>query len=365
LPYSKENLDIEMASSVYTVLGLMSGTSLDGADIAICNFSENARGWQYKFLYTRTFPYDSVWYKNLKNAPFLNGRELIELDRAFGDYLSQIINTAIAESKISPEIIASHGHTVFHTPQNRLTLQIGHGANISAGTRLPVVCDFRSIDVALGGQGAPLVPFGDKILFSDYDSCLNIGGFANISFDLKGIRKAFDICPVNIVLNDFAVKYGKDYDADGILGRKGHVDSELLSQLNNLNYYKTELPKSLGREWIDDIFVPILNSSAANTHDKFRTLYAHFAYQIVKVFDMYNIKKVLVTGGGTYNKFLLENISSLCKTSLIIPDPLTIEFKEALIFAFLGLMRYRNSVNTLCSVTGAERNSTGGAMYMP
>jgi anhydro-N-acetylmuramic acid kinase len=353
-----------MKGPKHTVLGLMSGTSLDGVDIAICNFKEAISGWKYDLLYAKTFPYDAHWHKQLENAYYSNGRELIELDRTFGDYLAQQINSAIAESKIAPDLIASHGHTIFHTPLNGLTFQIGHGANIAAGTGLPVVCDFRSTDVALGGQGAPLVPIGDKLLFSEYDSCLNIGGFANISFDDAGIRKAFDICPVNIILNEFAGKFGQSYDKDGLLGRQGNVNEELVLRLNNLDYYQAGLPKSLGREWIEEIFMPVLDSCVLSTEDKFNSLYYHFANQIANVFNKFDISTVLVTGGGAYNKFLLECISLISKTSLIIPDKLTIEFKEALIFAFLGLLRYHNYINTFSSVTGASRNSVGGAIYM-
>jgi anhydro-N-acetylmuramic acid kinase len=357
-------LDIDMSNSAYTVLGLMSGTSLDGVDIAICNFRQDTVEWKYEIIYAKTFSYNSQWFNRLKNACNLNGRELIILDREYGDYLARLIKNAIDESKITPEIIASHGHTIFHTPADRLTFQIGLGANIAAGTGLPVVSDFRSIDMALGGQGAPLVPIGDKILFSGYDSCLNIGGFANISFDIAGIRKAFDICPVNIILNEFAGKFGKEYDCDGTMGRKGKIDNELLINLNNLNYYHTELPKSLGREWIEEIFYPLLDSYSSTIEAKLHTIYCHIAYQIADVFKKYNIKTVLVTGGGAYNKFLIESILSISKINLTIPDKLTIEFKEALIFAFLGLLRYQNTLNTLASVTGARRNSVGGAIYM-
>jgi anhydro-N-acetylmuramic acid kinase len=353
-----------MSNTAQTVLGLMSGTSLDGVDLAICSFHEDISGWKYKVLFAKTFQYDNQWVTKLKNANSLNGRELIELDREYGDLLAQLVNAAIKECKIIPDIISSHGHTIFHTPSKRLTFQIGHGANIAAGTGLNVVCDFRTTDVALGGQGAPLVPLGDKLLFSDYDSCLNIGGFANISFDIKGVRKAFDICPVNIILNELAGKYDKKFDEDGLLGSKGKVDNALLERLNNLEYYSHELPKSLGREWIDETFLPVIDSNLFSLDDKFRTIYQHIAIQMSMVFEEYKIKSALISGGGAYNKFLIKCISAISHTELIIPDKLTIEFKEALIFAFLGLLRYRNSVNTIASVTGAKKDSTGGAIYL-
>lgn len=349
----------------YTVLGLMSGTSLDGVDIALCSFREKKDSWDIELKYAKTYPYETEWKEKLKNAYNLSGRELMELDRIYGDYLADIINNAISESHIYPEIIASHGQTIFHSPERRMTCQIGHGANISTGTHLPVICDFRSADVALGGQGAPLVPIGDKLLFRDFESCLNLGGFSNISFDLNGQRKAFDICPVNMALNELMSHFGLEYDEDGFNGRKGNVNEKLLTQLNALDYYHNEIPKSLGYEWYEKIFNPLIKKSQISINDTLSTVYYHIAVQISSVLNRNRLSNVLITGGGAHNKFLIELIGSMTATKLILPDKNIIDFKEAIIFAFLGLLRFQNRINTLASVTGAQRDSIGGAIFMP
>jgi anhydro-N-acetylmuramic acid kinase len=354
-----------MTEYQFTVLGLMSGTSLDGVDIAICSFREKKEGWNYDILFTRTYPYDKEWKSKLKCAYNIGGRELMGLDRIYGDYLAVVINSAVTEYGTIPDLIASHGHTIFHSPENRMTCQIGHGGNISAGTRLPVVCDFRSTDVSLGGQGAPLVPIGDKLLFSEFNSCLNLGGFANISFDINGQRRAFDISPVNIVLNELAGQLGFEYDDEGSNGQKGVENEIILEQLNSLEFYHRELPKSLGYEWYEINFLPLLSATNISIYDKLATVYKHISEQISKVLNHYELKDVLVTGGGTHNKYLIDLVSSLAKAKLIIPDLKVIDYKEAIIFAFLGLLRFQNRINILASVTGAERDSIGGAIYMP
>jgi anhydro-N-acetylmuramic acid kinase len=252
---------------------------------------------------------------------------------------------------------------VYHVPSMGYNMQIGHGANISAGTGLPVVCDFRSADIALGGQGAPLVPIGDKLLFGEYDACLNLGGFANISFDMNGLRRAFDICPVNIILNRYANSVNMPYDEDGLIGRKGNINQSLFNKLNNLAYYKLGFPKSLSREWLDEAFISEIVSVECSEPDKLHTIYHHIEQQIKNVIEQYKLNKILVSGGGAYNKFLLELIKKNTNSQIILPDKKTIEFKEALVFAFLGLLRYLNRINCLASVTGASKDSSGGTIY--
>jgi anhydro-N-acetylmuramic acid kinase len=348
---------------VYTLMGLMSGTSLDGLDVAICSFKEKKDIWSYKILFAKTIPYDKIWKERLAKAHKLSSNELINLDRQYGNFLARVINEILDETGLKPQIVASHGHTVFHVPSQGYTFQVGYGANISAGTGLPVVCDFRSTDIALGGQGAPLVPAGDKLLFTEYDSCLNLGGFANISFDIDGQRNAMDICPVNIILNRFANSYGCEFDKNGNIGRKGKTNSALLSNLDDIDFYKSEMPKSLSREWLEGVFIPLTDSAGCSEQDKFHTVYQHIAKQIGKIIEDFNIEKVLVTGGGTYNGFLMELIGKLTNARIIIPDKNTIEFKEALVFAFLGLLKSLNRINCYASVTGARSDSCCGVMY--
>ena len=341
----------------------MSGTSLDGIDAAIATFELEAEEWKFEINWAKTYRYNNEWLQILSNAHKLDGVSLTQLDRDYGVYLSGIVKNAIGESKITPGLIASHGHTIFHNPAGGYTLQIGHGGCLAVRTGINVVSDFRSTDIALGGQGAPLVPYGDKHLFSQYHACLNLGGFANISFDENGVRKAFDICPVNIVLNQFARVLGFEYDDSGHLGRKGVADTKLLEKLNNLAFYHQNSPKSLGREWVENEFMVILEQSGASIQSKMSTVYEHIAIQISNVLNIYEIKDVLLTGGGAYNTFLFEQLKSRSNAHIVLPEPLVIEFKEALVFAFLGLSRMLNKENCYASVTGASRDSICGAYY--
>jgi len=350
-------------NSEYEILGLMSGTSLDGLDIALCTFTETGNGWNYLISFAETVPYPEVWKSRLVKSHQLCSEDLIKLDRDYGNYIAGVVNKFLKKNCLKPQIISSHGHTVFHAPSQGYTLQLGHGPNISAGTGLPVIFDFRSTDIALGGQGAPLVPIGDKLLFPEYDACLNLGGFANISFDLESLRRAFDICPVNIILNHFAESNGLPYDKDGILGRQGEINKILFDKLENLQYYKASLPKSLSREWLEEVFIHEIESVNCPEQDKIHTVYLHIASQIAKTLEQYSVKKVLVTGGGAYNILLTEIIRKNFHSELILPDNKTIEFKEALIFAFLGLLRSLNRTNCLASVTGASKDSSCGVIH--
>jgi anhydro-N-acetylmuramic acid kinase len=348
------------------VLGLMSGTSLDGVDAALCSYYGSGNKWSYRLHYAETIPYSAAWKNALSGAFGLNGRELTRLDIDFGKYLGQLSNEVLIKSGLNVGLIASHGHTVFHDPDNHYTLQIGNGSNLAMETGLPVVCNFRVTDVALGGQGAPLVPVGDRYLFHEYQSCLNLGGFANISFDREDERVAFDICPVNIVLNYLAAQTGNEMDLNGNLGRSGRVNNALLKQLNQLEYYGRDLPKSLGREWVENQFLPLMNTTPQiPLADKFRTVYQHIVNQLVLVVKQYKLKNMLITGGGVHNLFLRELILEDSAVEITIPDQATVDFKEAIIFGFLGLLRIMNRVNCFASVTGAGRDSVCGAVYLP
>ena len=349
----------------YKVIGLMSGTSMDGLDIALCNFQLKNNQWSFSLERAITCSYSAEWKRQLSMANQLNGYELVLLHNRYGEYIGNLIQDFRANLEDNIDLIASHGHTIFHQPQNGLTLQIGNGASIAAITGIPVVADFRTMDIALGGQGAPLVPIGDKLLFPQYKACLNLGGFANISFDNdQNLRVAFDICPVNIVLNAFAASKGLSFDDKGKLGKSGKVDRKLLQRLNAIDFYRKNGPKSLGKEWVEQIVFPLLND---NQHlleeDKLCTFYHHIACQIVKVMSSENITQMLVTGGGALNEFLIELIRKQTTTDLVLPEESIISFKEALIFAFLGLLRYRGEINCLSSVTGSKRDHSAGVLY--
>lgn len=345
-------------------LGLMSGTSLDGLDMALCQFIHENNRWKYKIISCKTADYDESFRQRLKEADTLNGLGLVELDREFAAHIGQHVNAFLQEVGVRPDFIASHGQTVFHQPQRGLTLQIGSGAVIAAATGIPTVCDFRTTDVALGGQGAPLVPIGDKLLFGGYEACLNLGGFCNISFDSGGRRVAFDIAPCNMLLNTLAARLGKAYDPNGIYARDGYMVDALTDALNALPYYAQCGAKSLGKEWFDREVVPLLDREGAMPQDLLRTSVEHIAVQIGKVLNNNNIKSVLVTGGGAKNSYLMDRIRwHAPNTMVVIPDEATVDFKEAIIFAFLGLLRLRGECNCLADVTGAVRDNIGGAVY--
>jgi anhydro-N-acetylmuramic acid kinase len=346
------------------IAGLMSGTSLDGLDIALCEFRPTDKSWEFKIRDAITYPYSEKWMENLRNAQHLSANNLLLLHKEYGEYLGLQLNEFLKDKSVRPELVASHGHTIFHQPQKKLTFQLGDGNCIAAACRITSISDFRSMDVALGGQGAPLVPIGDELLFGEYDLCLNLGGFANISFRSEHKRIAFDICPVNFVLNLLAVSQGMEYDNNGNIAASGQIDHSLLEKLNSLEYYKTPHPKSLGREWVEKHVFSALEGSSLSIADKMRTFVEHIAIQCGNITNPVATPgmKMLVTGGGAHNEFLIQQITKHSNTKIIVPDKLTIDYKEALIFAFLGLLRFQGKVNCLSSVTGASRDSCGGVI---
>ena len=343
----------------------MSGTSCDGLDLAHCCFTRQADRWYYQILDARTIPYDRKIKAMLNGAGNTSAENLNSIDTILGQFFSSAVLKYLLEKNTQVDFIASHGHTIFHDPLHHLNLQVGKGATIASVTGITTVCDFRTQDITLGGQGAPLVPVGDLYLFSDYDLCLNIGGISNISSSLEGRTRAWDICPANIVLNLLAEREGLDFDADGNLSSQGSIIPELLDRLNALPYYAATPPKSLGREWIDAECIPlILSHKGAETCDLLRTVTEHIAVQIGHTCNALAEKgTMLVTGGGAKNRFLMERINALTGVEIPAPPPFLIDFKEALIFAFLGVLRIRGEHNCLSSVTGAGRDQCCGAIY--
>jgi len=345
--------------SRFHAIGLMSGTSLDGLDICYSKFTKSNSNWSFEILKCETIAYDFDWENCLKNAINLSSEKLLELNSEYGFYLGEETQEFILKNKITElDLIASHGHTVFHQPKNKFTLQIGDGRAIKIKTNKTVIYDFRGQDVLLGGNGAPLVPIGDELLFSEFDACLNLGGFSNISLKREGKRIAFDICPVNIILNDLALKLGKKYDENGNLARSGIIDYELLNDLNQLNFYEEKAPKSLGIEWINAQVLSLIKKQ--KTEDLLATFTEHSAVQIAKILDEFEIKNVLITGGGTYNSYLIEKIKAKTKTEIQIPAREIIEYKEALIFAFMGVLKSLNLNNALSSATGSLTDHSSG-----
>ncbi len=351
-------------NKIYKVIGLMSGTSLDGLDIAYCTFElTDGNRWIYKILNAETIKYEDIWIKRLSSAENSSAYDISLLNVEYGEFLGLQTKNFIKKYNLKPDFISSHGHTIVHQPSKGLTLQIGSGSTIAAAANCDVINDFRVMDVALGGQGAPLVPIGDRFLFAEYDCCINLGGFANISFEKENHRIAFDICPVNIVLNYLTQQLGLAYDDGGRFAREGNLNEELFNQLQQLSYYQQNFPKSLGKEWVLTHIIPILNDFNISINDKLRTFAEHISSQIINAINSNQSNKVLLTGGGTYNTFLINCLKKNSNHNYIIPEREIIDFKEALIFAFLGVLRLRGEINCLKSVTGAKKDSCGGSFH--
>ena len=348
----------------YQALGVMSGTSLDGIDIVWVEFDKKNNHWNYSVLLGETLPYSEYWLKKLSNISDMSASEVQRADYEYTTYLNEIFRNFIKKHHISHlDFIASHGHTVWHQPKQKITLQIGNLAHIAKDLPCVVVCDFRKADVKLGGQGAPLVPIGDKLLFSDYTFCLNLGGFSNISYDLEGKRMAYDICAVNTVLNDLAQKLGYAYDKDGQLSKKGKCQAGLLNQLNNVTFYRLNPPKSLGIEWVKNEIFPIIYAYDCSLEDKIRTYVEHISDQISFVLKDKS-GKLLISGGGAHHPLIVDlRTSKSPQIEIIKPDEQTINFKEAIVFAFLGLLRLQGENNVLSSVTGAPKDHCSGVVF--
>ncbi|MCX6351528.1 MAG: anhydro-N-acetylmuramic acid kinase [Bacteroidetes bacterium] len=349
-------------------IGVMSGTSLDGLDLALCRFIFND-SWNYEILRATCIKYNSEWENRLLNASLLSGFKFTKLNIDFGRFIGEMINEFLKTTTEKIDFIASHGHTVFHSPQENISLQIGDGAAITAITGIDSVTNFRTLDVNLGGQGAPLVPIGDEFLFSEYNFCLNLGGIANFSFSKEGKRLAYDICPCNILLNKLAQSLGKPFDENGELAATGVANDAVLQQLNDWEYYKKSAPKSLDKEKLLQDLWQKIEVKEISIADKLNTVVMHISEQINNELNT-AIKasgitkpRVLVTGGGVYNSFLIKSLKQNKNIEFVIPSKEIIEYKEALIFAFLGLLRLQDKVNTLKSVTGALVDSIGGAVY--
>lgn len=352
-----------MKEEYYNVIGVMSGTSLDGVDLAHIEFSILNNVWHFKIKETATIPYSKDWINTLKSAVNFSEIALANLNKEYTLLLANIINVFIEKHAITNlDAVCSHGHTILHQPQKGITLQIGNLPIIASLIHQKVVCDFRIQDVQLGGQGAPLVPIGDQILFSEYDYCMNLGGFSNVSFEENSNRIAFDVSPVNTVLNYYANQLGLDYDDKGQIAKQGNTNIDLFKQLNELEFYKKAHPKSLGFEFVKETVLPIIESYEITIKDKLNTFTEHIAKQISEALPSRK-GSLFITGGGAYNQHLISRIQFyLPEINIIIPDNEILEFKEALIFGLLGVLRLKNKVNVLKSVTGASKNHSSGVI---
>lgn len=353
-----------MLKHFYNVIGVMSGTSLDGVDLAHIHFTRDSKGWKFEIIAAETVGYSSAWFNKLKNAVQFSELELVVLNKDYTKLLAEIICNFISKNNVTNlDAVCSHGHTILHQPQKGFTLQIGNLPEIASLIKQIVVCDFRVQDVKLGGQGAPLVPVGDELLFSDYQYCLNLGGFSNVSFKENNKRIAFDISAVNTVLNFYANQFNLDYDDKGMIAQSGNLKQELLDELNALPFYTAKYPKSLGFEFVKETLFPLIEKHEIPTADKMHTFIVHVAFQIAQALPQKK-SNLLITGGGAYNDFLIMQIQRfLPEMQIEIPNKKIVEFKEALIFALLGVLKLRGEINVLSSVTGASANHSSGTIF--
>ena len=339
----------------------MSGTSVDGLDICYVSF-DNHDPSKYEIIDCETVNYDDNLKIKLKNIIKLDNNQIKQIDDEFGEFIGLSVIKFINKNKLhKPDLISSHGHTVFHEPEYNKTLQIGNGEIINKITKIKTVNNFREQDIQLGGQGAPLVPIGDKLLFDDYKYCLNLGGFTNISVKDSRTIFAYDICPLNTVLNHYANKLGYECDLGGKLSKKGVINIDLFNELNDLDYYKKSYPKSLGIEFVIENIFPITEKYKIKEVDILATYIEHASFQIKRNID--NGSKVLLTGGGTFNNNLIKTLNHDSKINFIVPDKTIINYKESLIFALLGYLKINGKVNCLRSVTGASNDHSSGDIY--
>ena len=358
---------------IYHVIGLMSGSSLDGLDIAHVQLEETRGKWSYTLHHADCLPYSREWEHKLKHASTLHVSDFLRLHTAYGRYLGESVARFIAKHELAHKIhfVASHGHTVFHEPHHQTTFQLGDGAALATAAGLPVINDLRAMDVAMGGQGAPIVPIADKLLYRQYDYLLNIGGIANMTIWQNGQLIAFDVCAANQVLNILAERMGHIMDSDGAIARSGILLYDVLDTLNSANYYSALPPKSLSNEEAKDIVFPVLLEGEHNVPDMMHTATKHIAQQVALAAAKYPAGKdkatMLVTGGGAFNGFLVELLArelTPLGIDVTIPDADVVKFKEAIAMALIGTLRWREEVNVLSSVTGATADSIGGALWM-
>ncbi|HEX6334016.1 MAG TPA: anhydro-N-acetylmuramic acid kinase [Flavisolibacter sp.] len=358
----------------YRCIGLMSGSSLDGLDLVFAEFIHQGGDWTFEIIAADCYEYDEEWKDRLVNAVRLNAYEYQLLHAAYGRYLGQQVNRFIENHQLQFRVglVASHGHTTFHAPQLKMTAQLGDGAAIAAETRLPVVSDLRALDVAFGGQGAPIVPIGEKLLLKEYDMFLNLGGIANISFADPAKYIAFDVCPANRVLNMLAGSDGKEFDAEGQMAAMGNINEKLLEQLNELPYYRQPFPKSLPNSFGTETVYRLVRSFGLTHNDELRTMTEHIVMQVQRAADAAQgaasaSRRLLVTGGGAFNTFLVERLTEALGSigiTVVVPGEELVKYKEALVMALIGVLRWRQENNVLHSVTGASQDSIGGAVWI-
>jgi len=341
----------------------MSGTSGDGLDLAVVSFPSTTNE-SYQLIEGITLPYPPHWQKRLTFQDQISGSDLLRLNHDYGVYTANLIKEYLRQTPYPISLIALHGHTYLHQPALGITYQLGCGPEVSQICGITTVSDFRTADVSLGGQGAPLVPIGDKFLFAEYDGCLNLGGFANLSILNREPILACDLAPANLIMNHLSKREGLPFDKDGEIAAQGQIIPQLLETLRSLPYFREKPPKSLGREWLEVEFLPLF-AERRGTTDLMATAVAFLVEQVTEYCQSYGLQRVLVTGGGAFNRFLIQQLQQQRPKTFEIPGPKLIEYKEALLFAWLGMRRIQEKINVWASVTGAAVNHSAGIVHKP
>jgi len=356
---------------IYYGIGGMSGTSLDGVDLSYCRYyTQSDVKWQFELIDAQTYPYPEKLKTEIEHLIKNYNDNHTDLDKRLGAFYSSLIQQFVDEFNIEQiDFVANHGQTVYHNPTKQKTVQIGCGETIAQQTQLQTINNFRINDVALGGQGAPLVPIGDWHFFNTYRYCINLGGICNITVqNSKEVLTAFDISPCNVLLNHYAQQLNVAFDEDGLLARKGNLNKALFEKLNALAYYSTQAPKSLDAQFSKVDCIPLIDTFNLSREDVLCTLCHHYAYQIGLVIETYSQsedEQMLLSGGGAFNGFLTDLIQEKCNVKVHIPDKKIIEFKEAIVFGLLGVLKLENEVNCLKIVTGASMDNVGGEVFEP
>ncbi len=348
----------------------MSGSSLDGLDVAACLLTAENGQWYYHMEAAHTYPFpDSLRLALQKAGGKASGEDVDTADAQLGQFSAACVRTFLNDYDVTvPLLIAQHGHTLVHAPAEGYSLQIGNAAVLANSTGIPVVSNFRNADIAAGGQGAPLVPICDELLFNDYAFCLNIGGIANVSMRIQGERIGYDICPANQLLNFLALEKGLPYDAGGKIAASGQINNQLLTALEEQPYYRLAPPKSLDNGYVQQAFLTLLQQFDIPLEDKLRTCTEHIALRISQSFlsaGATQKDRILISGGGAFNTFLVERIQMLSDIPIPLPDRKVIEYKEALAMALMAALFWRKENNCIPSVTGARQAVCSGTLHMP
>lgn len=360
---------------VYNVIGVSSGSSLAGLDLVFTALTEVRGKWEYEIRAAVRLPYTPEWEEKLSGAADLPARDYMLLHSEYGHFTGHAIKSFIHDNQLDHQVhfIVTHGHTIFHVPSQKMTAQLGDGAAIAAVTGLSVISDLRAMDVALGGKGAPLFPLAEQLLFPDFTYRLNLGENATLAAQLNGAFAAFDICPCNYILDSLAATLGRAYDEDGQLAAGGVTDAPLLESLNGLAFYRESYPRTIASKFGTGTVLPLIQKHQLSTQGKLNTYVKHIAAQIAGTLGSLQQDKtqeapatLLLTGGGIFNGFLIKSIQEALQPlniTITIPEEPTSKFRTPLMVALLGALRWRQEINAFASVTGAEKDSVGGALW--